>query len=620
MLPAGSLMKKNNTLNFPWVEKAGTKSFFIFLFLFQVLFIFQGLDFADEGFHSTFYQQIFKNPETVEYNFMFWMSGIIGGSWLRLFPEYGLLSLRLGGVILNMLTVLVTYRLLKNYIQDSYLKLGLLFIVLLNGAAVKDINYNNISALFFVLSIFFLSNSIINKKDFYLFIAGIFLSLAAFSRLSNISGLALMTVIIYSGFFVFTRSIPSQVKQILIFFAGSIFTVLALLGVMKLIGHYSIFMDSLKLLKSLAASTENTHGLANLIKIILKDYSTAILKRTLPFTVLVLICASLINYFKANPRLKSILQYFFPAVFMVFILGIVILKGTLAIWIFLILIFAALSFIACFLIVIGKGNNELRLISLAGTIMTFSLIAGSDYGITASGSTALWIGMPIATDYFLRICTLNFKSSFTILEHNLSKPQTREIALLVTDQQLQGIWKWGTYSCIALLVLHSVLYTYNDNPNRMKMTYSVHNAFLKGVFTTKVRADAVDEFLSESSKYIKQDDYLIVYEDVPMLYVLTQTRPFIKNSWLGIYDRNLLDAALNRALKENHILPVIVYQKVKTLPGPYWPDPNMDNSSFDIENPKNRPIKNFIEKNNYHLVWENIAFKIYIANSLKTNF
>ena len=52
--------KKNMAL--PSLERVSLNSFFLLLFSFQLIFIFQGLDFVDEGFHSTFYQQIFNDP------------------------------------------------------------------------------------------------------------------------------------------------------------------------------------------------------------------------------------------------------------------------------------------------------------------------------------------------------------------------------------------------------------------------------------------------------------------------------------------------------------------------------------------------------------------------------
>ncbi|HMC86196.1 MAG TPA: glycosyltransferase family 39 protein, partial [Chitinophagaceae bacterium] len=222
MLAVNITKQDQKTKTFPLMESVRLNSFFLFLFLFQILFIFQGLDFIDEGFHGTFYQQIFNDPQSVEYNFMFYISGIIGGAWLHLFPEYGLLALRLGGVIVTMLTILVTYNLLKNYIRESYLKLGLLLLVLLNGSAVKDLSYNNISALFFVTAILFLFRGIKEDKGFKFFVSGIFLSLAAFSRLSNAAGISMIVVIAYSGLFVFRKSIASQIKQVVFLISGFI--------------------------------------------------------------------------------------------------------------------------------------------------------------------------------------------------------------------------------------------------------------------------------------------------------------------------------------------------------------------------------------------------------------
>src|SRR5450432_3994427 len=598
---------------FPLMETVRLNSFFLFLFLFQILFIFQGLDVGDEGFHSTFYQQIFNDPQSVEYNFMFYMSGIIGGAWLRLFPEFGLLGLRLGGVIVTMLTIIVTYKLLKNHIRDSYLKLGLLLLVLLNGSAVKDLSYNNISALFLATAIWFLFQGIQKNKNFNFFVSGIFLALTTFSRLSNVAGLSLVIVIAYSGFFVYRKTIVNQVTQAVFFVSGFAISVLVILGLMKFLGHYEVFINSLKLLKDIAASKENTHGLSKIVNTLIRDYSTAIFKRTLPLGFIVFLCAAVANYFKRNEKVTRFIQYFFSVVFILSLLALIFTRGTLPIWIFIVLLFAALSLIATFSIILKRNDSELRIISLAGTIMTLSLIAGSDYGIPASGSTALWIGMPIAVDFFLRIFFISIKGSFASRNQSDTKALPSVINLSVSDKQLQGVWKWGIYTCIILLLVHTVFYTYNDHPNRLKMTYTVNNAFIKGIFTTRERANAVDELLTESSKFIRQNDYVIAYKEIPMFYALTKTRPYVKTSWLSLFDIATLDAELNTALSETHILPVVVYQKVQTLPSQYWPNQSEDNSSFDLDNPKNAPIKKFLNSNNYKLVWENIAFRIYLA-------
>lgn len=62
-----------------WICNMNAKTFFLYIFLYHLLVVFQGLDFNDEGFHLAFYQQIFSDPESVQYAFWGWLSGILGG-------------------------------------------------------------------------------------------------------------------------------------------------------------------------------------------------------------------------------------------------------------------------------------------------------------------------------------------------------------------------------------------------------------------------------------------------------------------------------------------------------------------------------------------------------------
>ena len=80
-------------------DRMNDKLFFLLVIFIQVVFIFQGLDFADSGFAADFYSRIFTDPTSVQYNFMYWFTGIIGGLWLKLFPELGLVGLRLAGIL-----------------------------------------------------------------------------------------------------------------------------------------------------------------------------------------------------------------------------------------------------------------------------------------------------------------------------------------------------------------------------------------------------------------------------------------------------------------------------------------------------------------------------------------
>src|SRR5260221_11550879 len=80
------------------------KLFFVLIICVRVIFIFQGLDFADSGFGADFYSRIFSDPSTVQYNFMYWFTGILGATWLKLFPGLGLLGLRIAGALFTTAT------------------------------------------------------------------------------------------------------------------------------------------------------------------------------------------------------------------------------------------------------------------------------------------------------------------------------------------------------------------------------------------------------------------------------------------------------------------------------------------------------------------------------------
>ncbi|HUM64378.1 MAG TPA: hypothetical protein PLV32_00955 [Chitinophagaceae bacterium] len=46
-------------------ENMSQVGFILLVVLYQVIFMFQGMDFLDEGFTATFYQQFFNDPASV---------------------------------------------------------------------------------------------------------------------------------------------------------------------------------------------------------------------------------------------------------------------------------------------------------------------------------------------------------------------------------------------------------------------------------------------------------------------------------------------------------------------------------------------------------------------------
>src|SRR5687768_11949217 len=126
-------------------EKMNTRVFFLLLFLYQLIFIFQGLDFLDEGFTATFYQQFYNDPASVTYNFMFWLSGLVGGTFVYLFPDTGLLGLRFLSVLFTTSTIIIVYNLLKDNLNKTNLKIGLVLVTMCVCQNPKIFHYNFLS-------------------------------------------------------------------------------------------------------------------------------------------------------------------------------------------------------------------------------------------------------------------------------------------------------------------------------------------------------------------------------------------------------------------------------------------------------------------------------------------
>ena len=151
------------------------------IILYPLIFIWQGLDFTDIGYSLTNYDQTFNEPESVSYGFVNWLTNIIGGLWLLLFGDsLGLLGINLAGAFVVYLTIVFCYLILKPYIEQKYLLVGL-FIALIFMKRFF-LNYNSLTSLFFVASAFFLIKGLKSTKHWWIIVSSFVLGLNIFAQ------------------------------------------------------------------------------------------------------------------------------------------------------------------------------------------------------------------------------------------------------------------------------------------------------------------------------------------------------------------------------------------------------------------------------------------------------
>lgn len=588
-----------------------TKLFFIGLFLFQLVIIFQGIDLSDEGFIATYYQQIFSNPESVQYNFMFWLTGIIGGIYLKLFSFLGLWGLRLGGVLVTTCTALLVYNLLKEYLNRNSLKLSLFLIIITLNNDIKELNYNNLSALFYVTIIYFLFKGVKGKSNLKLFISGAFVSINFFVRPPNVLELGFVLAIIYYGYEI--NSKPKYIAmQVSSFLTGFVLCLVILLTIMYSLGHWNIYLHAIQLLYKMGKGNQHVeiqssdYGILKLLNQFKSNNAKSL------FIALSIIASLLlgISFFASIKKkvvvlnkIGKLLQYLF--IFLIFGL---IVRGAID-YFFILYFYSGIIIIAFALSFLTPTDLNTRFLLFCGCFILISFPFGSSAGILTAGRYAFWIGLPIAINYFFNIESI--KNEFTFYRGNFKSSLNIHIA----EREINS----AKYILITVLVFiglfHSYSYPFFDKRNRMDMHYSVDNKYLTGIFTTRGRAEALNELLHESSKYVKKGDYVLAYDCIPLYHFLTESVPYIRSAYPWLYETELFNTELLRAKSEKKILPVVVMQTIKTIgDGSKWPEEALpeDYSKWDVNQGRNKYMNDFLANNSYKEVWSNRYFRIYI--------
>jgi len=592
------------------LEDMNKSLFFFLLFLYQIAFTFQGVDMGDEGAHATFYQQLFNDPASVQYNFMFWLSGIIGGSFLHLFPGLGLWGLRLAGVLVTTGTLILTYNLLKTYLQETYLKLGLLLVILMLNNDPKDIFYNNVSALMYVMAAFLLFTGLKKQNQWRLLLCGVIVGLNVFNRLPNVLGLGLSAIILYQGIMKRDRLV-AIVKKIFVFGAGFVIAIVGVIALMKALHHYEYFVNAFQVVVGLSKGTtiskddDSSYGLMTLIKLFLTNYENC-LRYAVYIALFLLTVLGAIHFMKKKSIYRKWMGRAVTAfVFLLFL--ILILTGKLD-HIEMMYCFTGVALLTSFFILAEK-DSDIRLLTLIGLFIMMVHPLGSSGGMHVVGQYSMWLIFPLVINYLFSIKHL-------VNDFQLFKENNRlRLLFSVSPSRLEIIRKYGILLSVVGCFFHAWYYPYFDKQERFEMKYSLDSKKVRGIFTTKERATPINELLHESERYIKPGDYVLAYSSIPLFHFLTDTRPYIRNSWPYLYMSGVFLSELNSAYERTGIAPVVVIQRVNTIGDasdwssahlPVDPEWDRKNQQRDIY------LGEFLSKHHYTEVWKNEIFRIMV--------
>ena len=572
--------------------------------VYPLLYIWQGLDFTDAGFSLTNYLWVFDDPRSIETSSRIWLTNILGGLWVYFFGDsLGVAGYRLAGAFLAYAAIFLTYRTLRSQVKKEYLFPGLFFAMVFIGRSGFVLNYNTLTAFFYVWSSYYLLRGLNNSKQHYLFISGAVLGLNMFIRLPNILGLALGVCILFHSYL--DRAVISQMgRRISLFLAGYGTAVLAALTVMLFLGHLDNYLASFGETLVMLGENEGHHCTGRLTAALLDIYKISFLKAVTVAGYLGILLAVLKLIGKLNRKLNRKLNSTLSSKFAQY--GVITLAGLLPLvvyddfyrnWYGMVGLVSALLFLglALNLARFRKLNGMTAddsvpdrancAAALAALIILLIVPAGSADGYVTS-VYGMYLAIPLA---FQGIAEFNYR-------RGLSREHYRYTIIL------------GFVLLLVLALAAGYRYTYRDSSHRISMAYPVGHQKLQGVLTTRERAQVVTELLEVMPRYVKEGDYLLAYEQIPMVHFLTGTRPYLYGAWPMLYSPGKFQKMLDRALAERPELPVIVRARGSTEKFD-WPRGKSLRDGYYLAGSR-KLMNEFIAAQNYRMAWENSFFEI----------
>jgi hypothetical protein len=511
--------------------------------IYPFLMIWQGGDYTDTGYHALNSQRFFADLELGEIYAPAFLTYFIGGLWWKYFSWLGLIGLKFLSCIFIAGSAVGIIYLLKHYNPKILIYLSVLAAEAYSRRFSPIVLSYDIVSLFFLIwaAVIFLTG-IEKRKIALVALAGALIACATLARIPSVMG-GLLVVIPFFDFLVnsnglfnkfeYRRLLNYPVKYGLIFCSGFFGT----LGVFAFSLYSADLLDLyvtdiIRLFSTL--EQKQGYGKSVLLSKYLLDLKQTVLWGGV--AVLWVIAAGNILATNTRDRIKFIFLFITGTMLLLWVLKDPTYTSNLK---HLVLsIYSGMSL--CIILGVVDTPNLLRNATVAGLILCIVTFIGSNTGLlkTAGGMLLL-----------IPVCTISFyKQQITQLS-GIRMP-VRSISIAITSLLLVAV----------MATQFSFVYNVSSGLTaRLHMRYRFDSPLLRGINTTKDRSKFINQILPEIEQQ-REGGKIYVYGHMPILYFLTQTRPFISKIWLlgNKYTAETIFETLHEETRESSLPPLIV--------------------------------------------------------------
>lgn len=562
--------------------------------IYPCFFMFGGLDWTDQGYWVAAYSQIFHDPVSVSGTFACWLSVIIGGVWMFLFQQVGLLGAHLGYVASTAVTAWLTSRIVARALPGNTIARLLAVFAAATVAEADDagamnwVNYCDLSALFFVWAAWHVISGVSDGRRRQFVAAGAVIGANVFVRFPNVAGVMLAIPIVYHGILTHRR-LRNIARDVVAFAGGVAAGVAGCIFVMGIMGHLAMVLAAIRSLFSSTGESE-THGATQLVTNLIADNLTSL--KIGVYTALIGLILLGVGIAVARLRNRVVSHALGIA------LAILIVRHDLPwisshahriigagwIWSYAGLAYIVLALFLCLPIPHFRGNPTARTAVCLSLVVLLIVPLGSGRSLL-NAHYGMWLPVAIAAAYLFDL-TLQ-RPSWTFFA---------TVAGIVT-----------IYYSVAVLYMHP----YRDTQDRRALRYGIRHPRLHGIFTHRMRAICVQQLVDVLPQFVHPRQYAIAFEYTPMIHYLTDTRPYLYNPNPMYLTAHQFNVAISRAEREHSELPIIFAAKGDVDIG--WPDDVGRGLPRGLRkfDEMRATMRSFEQRHRYAKVWENSFFEIW---------
>lgn len=537
------------------------------IFLYPLILIFQGGDLTDSGYLATryffFWEEIQNNSSPI------FFTEFVGAVWMKLFPSFGILGLRVLYLIFLWGSIYINYNLLKDYTNKKTLLLFSFLtaeICLLRNMSIV-FDYDIASWLFISSSTFLLTKGIRNKNFLLIFLAGFILVFAVSCRFSS--------VICFPFYVLALVVFRVQLKSHLLFLFGFILCCVLFYFILQTFGGVKSLLNNIGGLSGYNLKTSNLIDFRGYTKLPLSYLKS--IYAFLPYLFFCTFSVFLLSFIYYETKNKI---YYFSLVIILFVISWYNINNlAFSVWnpfyTFSYLsplkyIIPSLCFLPLFCGFIYQKN--MRFIIFLSIFDSIGQVIGTNTGLFFKMAFGLMILIPLSV-----IITDNIdKKKFYFFTFS-SRPANRFLLLFIM------------FFC-TLSTLGFVYHVDNGLESRLRCIHLTSPKKMYGIFTTKNNKERVDLIYNSITKNTSKNNAVFIFGHEPLFYYLNCLKPAINDFWIS---KNSRDSKLLFE-KLNKMKPTIIDTKKKIL---------------GEEGEENLHV--FLKENNYKLFEENKLISIW---------